>query len=134
MLQQPMTKLDVYREVLRGTVRADMALEEVLLVALVLHTHSLALRRDVELDDVRSQPGIHGIVLAPLTRTHVAQLLSSLWPEDDDRGHMDYWLTHYCRTVAYELFEDVPERLREQAIAARDAVMAHDLVERLIEE
>ena len=129
-----MKKHDVYREILRGVIHGAMSREEILFVALVLHTHSIVLSRDVEVDGIREEPEAHGITLSPLTRTHVAEMLSSLWPSDDERGRMSYWLTHYCQTVAYELFEDLPDSLRDRANTARDRVMAHDFVEDLFEE
>lgn len=129
-----MTKHDVYQEILRGVIRDDMSREEILWVGFVLHTHSIALRGDVEVDGVPRNSGTNGTVLAPLTRSHVAQMLSSLWQSSDPRGHIDYWSAHYYQTVAYEVFEDVPDGLRDRAIAARDNVLGHDLIERLIEE
>lgn len=129
-----MKMLDVYKQVLRDTTRDDMQLEDILLRALVLHTHALALRPEVSLDDVRRNGSTRRLVLGPLTRTHVAELVASLWPENEERGRQDFWFTQYGRHTPYELFEDVPEELRERAIAARRSIAEHALVEELIEE
>jgi hypothetical protein len=129
-----MKKLDVYKQILRDTIRDDMQLEDVLLRALVLHTHSIALRPSVSLDDVQRDSGEHRLVLAPLTRSHVVELVSSLWPKNEERGQKDFWSIQYSNLTAYELFEDVPDELRERAIAARKSIAGHELVEELIEE
>ncbi|MBL4684317.1 MAG: hypothetical protein JKY37_06990 [Nannocystaceae bacterium] len=129
-----MTKLEAYQTIIRDVVHEDMQVEHVLLVALVLHTHSISLCEGIDLEDVRPDSGERVIVLAPLTRTDVTQMLSTLWPWTDERGRMDYWFAQYCRTVAYEVFEDVPDGLRTRAAAVRDDVLAHVLIDRLIEE
>jgi hypothetical protein len=131
---ETMTKLDVYRQILRSAIRDDMRLEDMLLSALVLHTHSIALRPDVDLDDVRRTTGERRLVLAPLTNTHVTELMASLWPHDEERGREDFWFERYARVTPYELFADVPDELRDRAVAAREAIAKHELIEELIEE
>jgi hypothetical protein len=129
-----MNQLDVYRRILRDTIRVDMPLEDILLRALVLHTHSIALRPDVDLDDVQRNVGELGLVLAPLTRTHVVNLVASLWPKDSEWGREDFWFVHYGQVVPYELFEQVPDEMRNKALAARKSIEDHSLVDKLIEE
>lgn len=129
-----MNKLDVYKQILRDNIRDDMELEDLLMRALVLHTHSIALRSDVVLDDVRRSAGEQRLVLAPLTRTHVAELMASLCPKNEERGRMDFWFAHYGRLTPYELFGDVPDELRDRAVAARKCIAEHHLIDELIEE
>jgi hypothetical protein len=129
-----MDKLDVYRQIFRDTIRDDMQLEDILLRALVLHTHSIVLRPDVYLDDVQRNAEQLRLVLAPLTRTHVVHLVASLWPKDSEWGREDFWFAQYGRVVPYELFEQVPDELRNEALAARKSIEGHSLVDELIEE
>ncbi|HEY9422993.1 MAG TPA: hypothetical protein VIW92_16395 [Thermoanaerobaculia bacterium] len=129
-----MNKLDVYKRILRDTVGDDMPLEDALLHMVVLHTHSIVPRPDVPIDDVLPGRGERRIVLAPLTRTHLAELVASLWGKHDERGRVDFWFSSYGRLTPYELFTDVPSDLWERAIIARDNVAQHDLVAELIEE
>ena len=127
-----MKVLDVYAQVLRDTVRPDMALIDVLLHGVVLHTHSLSLKKEVVLEDVNEQSG--GIVLAPLTRHHVAEMLAKLWPSNTQRGQEDYWFAHCLADTPYELFEMIPEQLRDRAVAARDSIAGHALLAELVPE
>jgi hypothetical protein len=129
-----MDKLDVYRQILRDTIRGDMQLEDILLRALVLHTHSIVLRPDIDLDDIQRNVGELRLVLAPLTRTHVVNFVASLWPKDNEWGREDFWFAQYGRVIPYELFEQVPDELRDQALAARKSIEDHSLVDELIEE
>jgi hypothetical protein len=111
-----------------------MQLEDILMRALVLHTHSIALRPGVFLDDVQRSSDEQRLVLAPLTRTHVIELVSTLWPKDEERGQENFWFYHFNSLAAYEVFEDVPEYLRGRADAARMSIAVHDLVQELAEE
>lgn len=47
-----MKMLDVFRSILREVLAVDMEVEDVLMRAVVLHTHAIALRRDIALEDV----------------------------------------------------------------------------------
>lgn len=127
-----MKKINVYTQILGDTIRSNSEIEEVLLRALVLHTHSIALHPGVALGDVKRDFDESRVVLAPLTRTHVAQLVASLWPSDDKRGQADFWFMQYVNLTAYEDFEDVPDHLRPQALVARRAIEEHHLVGQLI--
>lgn len=129
-----MTKHEVYRAVLRGSIQGTTPLEDILVVGLVLHTHSLVLPEGLELDGLRRDPRTRSITLAPLTWTYVAQLLSSLWPSGNERSRSDHWLAHCQRMVPYEALEDVPHELRARVAAAKHRVLAHALIERLLEE
>lgn len=90
-----MKKLDVYTQILRDAVRSDLQVEDVLLHALVPHTHSIALRRGVALDDVQPSVREPRLVLAPLTRTLLAHLVASLWPKSEELGRDDFWFAQY---------------------------------------
>lgn len=129
-----MNKLDIYTQILRDTIRNDWEVEDVLLRALVLHTHSIALHPDVALDDVKRGVGEPRLVLAPLTRTHLAHLVASLWPKNEERGRDDFWFAQYGSITPYEVFDDVPYELRDRALAARRNIEEHGLVDELIEE
>jgi hypothetical protein len=129
-----MNKMAVYESVLRDSVAPDGDIDETLWRAWVLHTHSLALRRDLQLDDVRPDADGQGLVLAPLTRNHLAELLASLWPPNDKRGQNAFWFWEAHRVTPYEAFSDLPDEMRDRAAAARRAIAAHALVEELIEE
>ncbi len=127
-----MRKLDVYATILRDTVPADMDRIDVLLHGVVLHTHSISLKPEIALDDYKGRNG--RVVLSPLTRHHVASMLANLWPADTQRGKEEYWFASYLADTPYELFEDVPEDLRDRAVTARNSIAAHALVEGLIPE
>jgi hypothetical protein len=129
-----MDKMAVYESVLRDSVAPDGDVDETVWRAWVLHTHSLALRRDLQLDDVRPDADGQGVVLAPLTRSHIAELLASLWSPNEKRGRDAFWFWEADRVAPYETFADVPDEMRDRAAAARRAVAAHPLVEELIEE
>jgi hypothetical protein len=130
-----MKLLDVFRTILRDTISDDLADEDVLMRAVVLHTHSVALPAHLEIDDVlESERSGARFVLAPLTRTHIASLLAELWPSGVDRGRDQFWLSRYERDTPYELFDDVPADRRDHAIAARMSIEAHPLVDELIPE
>lgn len=128
-----MNKIDVYVRILRDTVSKTAPIEDALLRAVVLHTHSIALRPEVALEDLQKGDEPH-IVLAPLTRTHVAELLAPMWPRSDERGADEFWLEQYNRLTPYEVFADVPGALRARALAARKSIEAHPLVAALVEE
>jgi hypothetical protein len=129
-----MNKMAVYESVLRDSIAPDGDIDETLWRAWVLHTHSLGLRRDIQLDDVRPEAGDERVVLAPLTRNHLAELLAALWPANDQRGRESFWFWEADRVTPWEVFSDVPDELRDRAAAARHAVAAHPLIEELIEE
>ncbi len=128
-----MKLIEVFQRILRDVVEPGMAMEDVLLRAVVLHTHAIVPSRDLVLDDVK-QDGDDRIVLSPLTRSHLAALLANLWSASEQRGHSDYWSAHYARWTPYESFEDVPESQRTSADAAKRAIASHPLVEELIAE
>lgn len=129
-----MNKLDVYKQVLRDAISIEMSEEDVLLHMVVLHTHSIAVSSDVSIDDVQPSNAGQGIVLAPLTRRHLAELVSSLWESHDQRGDVAFWYSLYGSLTPYELFEDVREELRERAFAAKMNIANNDLVDHLIED
>jgi len=127
-------KRQAYRQILRDSMRDGMQLEDVLLRALVLHTHSIALRPGIDLDDVERNPGESRLILAPLTTTYVASLLASLWPESSEWGREGFWFSKYGTITPYQLFEELPDELRDLALAARTSIEEHRLVDQLIEE
>lgn len=130
-----MKLLDVFRLVLRDSLVDEMAAGEVLMHAVVLHTHSIVLRHHVDLEDVAASERSGGqFVLAPLTRSHVAELIAEGWPADPHRGSEGYWLSRYEAETPYELFGDVPNDLRVLALAVKAKIEGHYLVERLIPE
>ncbi len=126
--------LDVYERILRDVIPEDASLEDVLLYMVVLHTHAVGVRPDVPVDDVSRASAEVGVVLGPLTRNHLAELVSSLWPPNDRRRDMTFWHDAYARRTPYEVFEDVPEHLRDRAVASKQTIENHPLVERLVEE
>jgi hypothetical protein len=128
-----MKLIEVFQQVLRDLVRSDMALEDVLLHAVVLHTHSIVPRREVVLEDVKRN-GDGRIVLSPLTRSHLAALLATLWSPQEQRGNADFWSAQYARLTPYEAFEDVPEEQHYRALVAKRAIESHPIVEQLIAE
>jgi hypothetical protein len=134
VLKNVMKKLDVYRQILRDVIHDDTALEDALLYIVVLHTHSITLRPGVTVEDGPPNAGGHGIVLAPLTRNHLAELVSSLWESRDQRANPGFWYSAYCRLTPYELFEDLPDSMRDSATAAKRTIETHDLVEKLVQE
>jgi hypothetical protein len=119
--------VEVFRRILRDTVRPDMPDADVLSRMVVLHTHSL------ELNEPPSGHG-HAGVLAPLTRTHVAELVADRFPAGTPRAETGYWFAAYGRETPYELIDDVPAELRGGVDAARDAIARHELVRRLLPE
>ena len=77
-----MKMLDVFRSILSETLTADMEAEDVLMRAVGLHTHSIVLRPGLDLEDVLEAARNDGrLVLAPLTRRHVATLIAECWPD-----------------------------------------------------
>lgn len=130
-----MKVLDVFRAILRESLVDDMETEDVVMRAVVLHTHSLALRPEVVLLDVAETERTNGRwVLAPLTRRQVAELIAERWHGEPSRGRMHYWRALYERDAPYELFDDVSPAQRSRALAARSNIERHVLVERLIPE
>jgi hypothetical protein len=129
-----MNMMAVYESILRDSVPPDGDIDETLWRAWVLHTHSLRLRRDVQLDDVRPVAGGERQVLAGLTRNHLAEMLASFWSPNDQRGREAFWFGAAHRVTPYELFADVPDEMRARAAAARRAIAAHPFVEALIED
>ena len=131
-----MNVIDVYGNILRDLINKDSNVEDVLFLAVVLHSHSIALRTDIVLDDGRRIFDNTRHVLPPLTRNHVAQLISELWPKSEERGQLDFWFFEYAYKIPYELFEDVPNELLEQAQTqtAKRKIEEHRLVEGLIPE
>jgi hypothetical protein len=129
-----MDVLGVYEQILKDTIDVEMDVIDVLFRAVVLHTHSIALRPDVTLEDLAPSGTPPRIVLAPLTRTHLAELLARLWMKGDRRATDAFWFHEYGSTTPYELFSDIPPELAERAMQARAAVSAHALVADLIEE
>lgn len=131
-MTKSMKKLDVYSQILKDTVLAEMEMIDVLLRGVVLHTHSISLKPDVLLDDYRGEND--RVTLSPLTRHHVASMLAGLWPPATQRGREEYWFAGYLAETPYELFEDIPEDLHDRAVAARGSIEAHPIVEALIPE
>lgn len=129
-----MNKFDVYKQILRDIIHDDTDLEDVLLYMVVLHTHSMILRSSVTVEDGPKNSGERGIVLAPFTRNHLAELVSSFWGTSNQFGDVEFWHSSYCRLTPYELFGDVPDNLRDRATAAKNTIENHDLVEKLVEE
>jgi hypothetical protein len=127
-----MTKVDVFKQILRDVVSDDADVLDVLLPMVVLHTHAIALRPGVVVDD-GPHPADGEVGLAPLTRTHLAELAASMWT-GTARGDSDFWTNAYRQSTPFELFDDVPAELRDRAERARRAIEDHPLVNRLIPE
>src|SRR5512143_1671111 len=124
-----MKSLDVFKQLLHDGLEPDADELSFLSRAVVLHTHSIVLRPEVRLDDVKPDPTRGQVVLAPLTRTHVAELLASRWPANKQRGRDAFWLGLYEQRTPYEVVDDVPEDLRAAVLDGRDVVAAHMLVQ-----
>jgi hypothetical protein len=74
-----MSQIEIYQQILNETVTPDMDVLDVLPRAVVLHTHSIALAESVVFEDIKPSAGSSRVALAPLTRTHLAALLSTGW-------------------------------------------------------
>lgn len=129
-----MKLIDVFTQILKETTQENEDVRDVLLRAVVLHTHSLVLAQNVTLEDVDSHGTPPRTVLAPLTRTHLAQILATLWPAGDKRHADGYWIKEYGAQTPFELFTDVPAELAGKAAVSRDSILHHPLVQELIEE
>ena len=129
-----MNKIDVYKQILGDVISMQMSNEEVLLHMVVLHTHSIVVNSDVSIEDVNLNHEGQGIVLAPLTRRHLAELVSSLWESHEQRGDAAFWYSSYDRLTPYELFDDIKDELRKKALTAKMNIANNDLVDELIEE
>lgn len=128
-----MKMIELQRQVLRDTVSSEMPDVEVLMRMVVLHTHAIVVSAGIDVEDVR-QPGKANIMLAPLTHRYLADLLASLWPPDEPRGDATYWFRAYDRSTPFEVFEDVAVALRDNANAAKAAILAHPWVHALVED
>jgi hypothetical protein len=129
-----MNKLEVHQQVLRDTVRDDMSTVDVVWHMVVLHTHSIALPRGIGLEDVFERDASEErVILAPLTKSHLSSLAASLWPNDAERSRASFWSMEYS-SMAYEVFADIPEGLRDRAEAAKRHIESHYLVDQLIAE
>jgi hypothetical protein len=130
-----MKVLEVYEAILRDTVKGMKNLDviDILLHAVVIHTHSIVVRSDIELEDLWENRG-PPFVLAPVTRWHAAELLAVLWPPTKERGQQRYWHDRYELNTPYELFSDVSAEHRERALAAKKHIEQHLLVAELLEE
>lgn len=131
-----MKKLEVWETILRDTVKKkvkNMDVLDILLHAVVVRTHAIALREDVELEDVWEKTGGR-FVLAAITRWHVAEVLASLWPPTKERGQKQYWYDRYMQDTPYEIVEEVPPERRERFLAAKKSIEEHPLVAELIPE
>ena len=128
--------LDVYRQVLRESVRSGAPDSDILWRMVALHTHSVVLRSGVAVENGGIlRPGADGrVTLSPLTRSHLAALVAECWPAASERANDAYWLTAYAKETPYEVFEDVPNEERERAAAARDEIVRHDPIVELIAE
>lgn len=130
-----MKLIDVFKSILGESLAAETEVEDVLMYAVVLHTHSIVLRDDVYLEDVAESERVDGrLLLAPLTRRHLATLIAECFSADPRRGSYVYWLEHYENDAPYELFEDVPDECRFRALAAKECIQAHPLVAFLVPE
>ena len=129
-----MKLIDVFTQILKDTTQGGEAVLDVLLRAVVLHTHSLVLAENVRLEDVVALGTPPRTLLAPLTRTHLAQVLATLWPAGDKRRDDAYWIKEYGEQTPFELFTDVPPELAAKAAVSRDVILRHPLVQELIEE
>jgi hypothetical protein len=131
-----MTLIEVFETILRDTVKKNtknMDVLDILMHAVVIHTHSIALRQDVKLEDVWEKSAGR-FVLAPLTRRHVAELLAGLWPPTKERGQKEYWYERYVQDTPYEIADEVPAERRERFLAAKKNIEEHPLVAELIPE
>lgn len=129
-----MKKLDAYRHIMQDAIREGMSDKDILMLMVVFHLYGILLRPEVSLEDVQPDGRLRSILLAPLTRTHLADLFASLWPKDDRRGNKDFWFWLYDSTTPYEGLEDIPPDLRPRVEAARDKIARNELVADLIED
>lgn len=123
------TKMEFWSTLLRDLGVKRLPKLDILLHAVVLHTHVITLRSGFLLDDAGGST-----TLAPLTRNGVGDVLASLWPASQERGRQSYWFFAYCAETPYESVKDVPESLVQRLDSVRDAFLRHPLVEALEED
>src|SRR5262245_55196322 len=114
-----MTKVQVFQDILKDLIQPEGSpVEEVLLYLVVLHPHSLVPYPDLPIEDAMPTP----VMLAPLTVSHLAELVASLWNPQDEKGHSHFWRDSYSRLTPYQLFEELPEELLAKALAAKERI------------
>jgi len=129
-----MNMLDAYRQIVQDTLHEGMSKEDILWLMVVLHTHAIILYPEISIEGIQRVNEGKGISLSPLTRTHLSELFASLWVEGDQRRDKDFWFSLFVGNTPYEVFEDIPENLRDRALSARSNIAKHNFVESLIEE
>lgn len=116
-----MKLIDVFTQILKDRAQESEDVLDVLLRAVLLHTHSLVLAENVTLEDVDSHGTPPRTVLAPLTRTHLAQILATLWPVGDKRHADGYWIKEYGAQTPFELFTGANAVLGDAGLLLRAA-------------
>ena len=104
-----------------------------LLFMVVLHTHSIQVVPTVTINDLQLASPDQPRILAPLTRRHVADLVSDLW-HSGERSQDAFWYGLYVSETPFEIFEDIPDDLIDQANWVKATVEGHPLIARLIPE
>lgn len=129
-----MNQNDLYRELLRDLGVIKLPPRDALWFAVVLHTHRITLRADVELDECQEDDEPGPISLLPISTSHAAELFSSLWPKADERGQMSFWYFLYQSVTPYELLSEIPPDIRHLADDARRRIESHRFISELTED
>jgi hypothetical protein len=125
---------ELYSEILRDVGVTGLAPADALWFAVILHTHRIVLRPEVELEECRDDEGLGPISLLPISVSHTAEVLAPLWPETDERGRRSFWHFLYLSVTPYEVLAEIPPALRPRADEARRQLAAHRFVAELTED
>ena len=128
-----MKKIDPYKYILQEAVLSGASDEEIALYMLVLHTHSIVLSPQVIIDDIEDDD-TQNIILPSLTRYHLSELMASIAQAENQHKDVSFWHYLYCSLVPYEVFEDVPISLVENAVEVKRKIEKNPLIRQLIEE
>lgn len=129
-----MNENDLYREILLDIGVTALSPSDALWIAVILHTHQITLRPEVELEECQDDDDPGPITMLPMTSSRAAELFASLWPEDDERGQHSFWRFLYLKATPYESLGDIPPALRHLADAARQRIEGHRFVAALTED
>lgn len=134
MARETMNQNDLYRELLFDLGVIKLPPRDAPWLAVVLHTHRITLRADVELDECREDDDPGPITLLPISVSHTAEILSSLWPKADERGDVDFWYFLYQSVTPYEILDEIPSDIRHLADEARRRIESHNFIAELTED